>query len=874
MRLIKLSLENWRGVHARDVEFSGGVTLIEGPNEIGKSTIVEAIRMLFNELDSSKKQTVKAIKPVDRDVGSRIEAEMKSGEYHFVYSKTFNKTPQSSLNVLAPKKRQLTGREAHEAVEQMLAETVDMALWEALLVGQGDKVALANIQDSAGLAKALDDAAGSAATGSDDTDLYQVVQGEYKRYFTLKAGKSKFSAEEAAFDKARLSLETARQALAEVEATALTHDRSAVEVLRIKGQLPKLKETAEKYATSWQAVRSLKDRVEAKNKELADAQAIHRAALDVQKNRSDLVEDVSAGQRKVAEAEKVLEPLQQAADRLKEQTKSAQLVIEDLRRQVKASRAGFDSAHADAQHLRALDSLAKEQARLKQLQMIANDKLSSLQVVGATKVTDEALERLREAESRLAIARGTRNTAATTVSISAENNLVVEIDGTELALADADVETRTVAAPMRLQLPGVAAIDVTPPQSAAEFQRELDESEEALYRVLGQYDVCSLKDAVVANEKRAEAQRDLDRLKIREKELLDGVGTAEIEQAVSIYQAEIARYAEQRKSELGLPKSQDEAAGRVSTKRFELASRESALDKAQEKADALQDQYGGLDGQFRIAQQNLAGLKVALADKEERLKKLRFDDEDAVLAERAAGAAANAEELENEVETLSAKLGESSPDSVEALLSNAQSAWDRAKSDLIDEEQNLAVLTDRLQQAQADGRFEAMEFAERVLEESQRKLESIRRRAAAIELLWNTLNKHRNSARKVYVRPLKEAIERLGKIVFGSGFEIEIGEDWSIHTRTLNGTTLPFEYLSVGAREQLGILARLAAAQIVAKHGGVPLIIDDALGFSDPSRLETTGAAIAAAGKDTQIIILTCTPGRFAHVGTADVVRF
>jgi DNA repair exonuclease SbcCD ATPase subunit len=874
MRLLKLSLENWRGVDARDVEFSDGVTLIEGPNEIGKSTIVEAIRMLFNELDSSKKQTVKAIKPIDRDVGSHIEAEVKSGEYHFVYSKTFNKTAQTSLNVLEPKKRQVTGREAHEAVDQMLTETVDMALWEALLVDQGEKVALANIQDSAGLARALDDAAGSAATGSDDTDFYQAAQSEYERYFTLKAGKSKFAAEEIALDEARIAFESAQEALAEVEATALAHDRSAVEVLRIKAQLPKLKETADRYATSWQAVKSLKNTVDAKTKEFADAQAIHRAALDVQKNRSDLVADVSAGQTKVAEAEKILEPLQQAADRLKEQTKSARLVIEDLRRQVKTARTDFDLAHADEQHLQALESLAKEQARLKQLQTITKDKSSSLEVTGSTKITDQALEQLREAENRAAIARGTRNMAATTISIIAESKLVVEVDGKEIALGDSEVETRTVAAPLRVNLPGVAEIDVTPPQSAAELQREFDESEEARSRVLSQYDVSSLKDAVVANERRAEAQRDLDRLKTREKELLDGTSTAEIEQVVSTYHAETARYAEQRESTQNLPEVLAEASDRVSTRRSELVSRETALDKAQEKADALQNEYGNLDGQLRIAQQNLAGLKVALADKEERLKKLRSDDADAALAKRAAEAAANAEKLEREVETLNAKLSESSPDSVEALLNNAQSAWDRAKSDLIKEEQNLAVLKDRLQQAQADGRFEAMESAERVLEESQRKLESTRRRAEAIELLWNTLNDNRNSARKAYVRPLKDAIERLGKIVFGSGFEIEIGEDWTIITRTMNGTTLPFDYLSVGAREQLGILARLAAAQIVAKQGGVPLIIDDALGFSDPSRLETTGAAIAAAGKDTQIIILTCTPGRFAHVGSADVVRF
>ena len=45
------------------------------------------------------------------------------------------------------------------------------------------------------------------------------------------------------------------------------------------------------------------------------------------------------------------------------------------------------------------------------------------------------------------------------------------------------------------------------------------------------------------------------------------------------------------------------------------------------------------------------------------------------------------------------------------------------------------------------------------------------------------------------------------------------------------------------------------------------MILDDALGWSDPSRLQRMGAAINAAGCDRQIIILTCTPGRYAHVG-------
>ena len=47
MHLLNLSLDSWRGIDSLQLQLSEGITLIEGPNEIGKSTIVEAVRMLF-----------------------------------------------------------------------------------------------------------------------------------------------------------------------------------------------------------------------------------------------------------------------------------------------------------------------------------------------------------------------------------------------------------------------------------------------------------------------------------------------------------------------------------------------------------------------------------------------------------------------------------------------------------------------------------------------------------------------------------------------------------------------------------------------------------------------------------------------------------
>ena len=109
----------------------------------------------------------------------------------------------------------------------------------------------------------------------------------------------------------------------------------------------------------------------------------------------------------------------------------------------------------------------------------------------------------------------------------------------------------------------------------------------------------------------------------------------------------------------------------------------------------------------------------------------------------------------------------------------------------------------------------------------------------------------------------------MGRIVFGDSFEVEIDSQLRIVSRTLAGRTVPYESLSGGAKEQLGIVARLAGAALVAKEDGVPVVIDDALGFTDADRLTKMGAVFDVVAGDGQVIVLTCSPQRYAGVGGA-----
>src|SRR3990172_3466973 len=115
MRILSIALRNYRGVSDRTGEFApSGVTIVEGPNEIGKSSIAEAIDRIIEDLDSTSKQRIQATKPVDRDVGPEVTIEAETGPYTFRYKKRFLRDRVTELEITRPRPENHTGREAHE----------------------------------------------------------------------------------------------------------------------------------------------------------------------------------------------------------------------------------------------------------------------------------------------------------------------------------------------------------------------------------------------------------------------------------------------------------------------------------------------------------------------------------------------------------------------------------------------------------------------------------------------------------------------------------------------------------------------------------------------------------------------------------------
>ena len=225
------------------------------------------------------------------------------------------------------------------------------------------------------------------------------------------------------------------------------------------------------------------------------------------------------------------------------------------------------------------------------------------------------------------------------------------------------------------------------------------------------------------------------------------------------------------------------------------------------------------------------------------------------------------------VAELSEQLAAKAPDAVVAELADAVEAATALRDRHDEIARTLHEISVQLAVFGTEGRQGKLDAAEIHREQARSEHKRVGRRARAVSLLREVMVRHRDTTRLRYVEPFRAELQRLGRPVFGPSFEVEVDSDLCITNRTVDGCTVPYESLSGGAKEQLGILARLAGAALVAKEDSVPIMIDDALGFTDPDRLVKMAEVFDTLGERGQVIVLTCTPARYDGVTSAQRIE-
>ena len=869
-----MQLRNYRGVVKSDVNFSqSGVTIVEGPNEVGKTAISEGLQLAIDLPDSSRSAQVRAVQPVGRDEGPEVEISLSSGKYELVYRKRWLRQPETTLEIRTPHHENLTGREAHDRLKAILAETLDEELWRALRIQQGTELMLPNFGVPS-MGRALDRAAGGDLATDREETLWTRIGEEYDKYWTPTGQlrvERRSSGQRVQEAKDRVA-ELTRQ-LQEIESDAVEMSRLIDESTRLSEAMKEFEKSERELDQRWNAIDRLRSEVERLDAIHSASEAQRDGAASKWQRRETLIATLDASTRELAELEAeatAAVPGLEAATRRREEAAAAH---KDADAAVREIRARLSRAIDDRDHLRQLIEVEQLKERHDRY-LVAEETLKRAEAyLESSRVDDEVAKQIEEAYIEDERARSAAGSAAASMEVTALRDMALEVGDEIIELAVNEINRTLVEDEVVLTIPDVAQIRVSAgPESRgmAEQRRKTQETYRLLCEGVG---VADATEARRAAQEQQDAQRNKEEaFKAIERELRDLTPDVLLGKVKNLTER-VASYSKERPENLPLPLDLDEAqrieaevSGLVNDCDAKLRDCEVASQNAEAELNGVRIDEAG----------RTAKIEVATSSKRDDASQLALDREGQA-DEALVAAVAAAQEKEagdrKSLDEAKVQLSDADPDTVAALLDNAKQATKRAMDELQSNRDRQNGLRSSLDLRGEQGLQTALDEAANQLDHLVREHERQEARAEAARLLRETFAKHRQQAHQHYIEPFKESIDQLGRIVFGPTFAVELDEDLQVVRRTLDGTTLDVDQLSTGAREQLGVLSRLACAVIVSPmDGGAPVVIDDALGWSDPQRLQGMGAAIAAAGKQCQVVVLTCTPGRYSHVGNAQVV--
>jgi AAA ATPase domain len=865
MKLHRMILTNYRGIAHREIEFPDhGVVVVCGANEIGKSSMIEALDLLLESRDRSTKKEVKQVKPTNSDVGSEVTAEISCGTYRFIYRKRFHKKCETELTVLEPRREQLTGDEAHERVRAMLAETVDSDLWHAQRVLQAASTAAVDLSGCDALSRALDVAAAQsdtdAALSGNEPLLIERIDAEYARYFTPTGRPTgEWAHAISRLADAETAVVECAAAVAEVDDrvhrhAVLTEEVAELSQLRLAAgpRLAVARAAADKAAALTRQAREAKLVAEAAAATSAAASAAHSGRLRLLTEIQTRTATVAAAEAEAQEAADAQSTALADTEACAAAVEEATEALAELRRRVESARRTVDG-FADREEAERLG------ARLARIDAIQRDRDRVCEELSAVVLTDELLHRIENAAAAVDRTGDQLALMSAEVEFTAAADIKLAAGGQRVTLSPGQTWSTTATGPTEVEVPGVLTARITPGATALDVQAKHAAAQQELTAALGAAGAADLTAARCAAQRRRELLSSRDQLSAT----LSGLcGDEDIDQLRSrLAQLHADQPAEpDLTTDINTARSQlDATQAAVVAADAECESRRRAAAAAASRLVETSTRTTVLLDKVLVQRAELERATNQLAQERESVS----DEDLSTSADTSQQAATIAQQRAVE---LAEELAVAAPDAVAAELTAATKAAESLRDRYEDAARALREISIELSVFGTEGRHGKLDAAETEHEHATGEHTRVGQRARAAELLRSVMARHRDTTRLRYVEPYRTELQRLGRPVFGPTFEVDVDSDLCIRSRTLAGVTVPYESLSGGAKEQLGILARLAGAALVAKEDSVPVIVDDALGFTDPDRLAKMGDVFDTVGAHGQVIVLTCSPDRYDGV--------
>ena len=858
-------------------ELVDGLNLVVGPNELGKSTLLDALRAVLFERYSSRARPIIALQNDRSGAAPVVELVFEVSGVEYTLTKRFVKRPYVRLQ--CPDGTLLGADAAENKLRDLLgfaeagsrgASLETLGMWGVLWVQQGQSFGRPDLPDSAlaSLSAGLESEVGTVLGGRRGRELPQII--EQRRGELVSAAQRRPRGEY-------------KNTLEHVNAL----EQSLSEQLQ---QQSEMSETLEQLAAAESRLRRLddgsQDRID--QEELTQAQnqlgEVMRHDLQLEAARSELrnrqgqLERAQRAQServsRRAELKNDQEKLRQETDHLEElqqRERESLAALGELRQAVTNAEAAVEAAMQSESTWRSILDHITRSAELSDLLRRQSDVEAAQERLAAAErqaeqiqVTDESLQRIRQAAEIADKANAQLRVAATRISFDIPSDRLagIEADGAPLTDPPSTVEA---VEPVVITIPKRGRILIDP-AVADRDQLLRAERETKVGSALMAVGAQSLADAQILRDQRRDfevtasaARQELERLAPPGSSPTLQPRIDELRQALEALPSEedTAQLPQRDHAEAALDSAQAELQRARDEERI-------AREAVGERARAVSD----LSVDVRTLQNTVDSQTELNEGRDERLRSDAQAVPDQHLVAASDTAAQAVTEQQQTVSALEEEWSASAKTQLEARISRLQTATRQRESSRVDSRLEIVRLGERIEVHDSGGIDEAIEHTQHELEQATRQRDRFKRELEVLDLLADTLRAAESEARERYLAPVVNRIHPYLRMLFPNA-KIGMDEDLNITGMSrLAGYEESFDHLSMGTQEQIAVLVRLAFAEMLIDQGApAAVILDDALVFSDDQRMGLMFDILSHAAQRVQILVFTCREQLFEGLG-------
>ena len=896
----KIYLENWGIIREpTEIEFSDGLNILYGPNDIGKTTLIDVIRTVFFTKHTSHSEKIRALVPWGSTLSPKATITFCQ-DGHYRITKRFMSSEMSLLEEQVNGKwaRIAEGDSADKKVTELVGGKLPIrgdtrpefwGIGQALWMVQGEPFISEDLNEET--LSSLQKLIGAAIESEQERKIFNRVNQKISSIFTKTKRDFKKDSEIAKL----------KEGISQLEETKKNADRAKEEKERLIREMDNkeiiLQKKRQKLNVYLAEKKDLKEKVEQahthkRNREKLEEE-IKKINLEY-KTLKTQIDNIKEGKEKISDIESENHSLNGEKNRYQDALEELEGKIKKIVEQIENKAQCIEINEDRLQYTRiAYDTMQKER-ELKEKEQLLNE------VEGLEKELSEKQNKILKAPSKQEIKQ---------IDLIHQqiHDLKTKLDAMGLA-------TKIIA---RSNISGKIHLD----EKSREF--ELKAGEQNAWRshqtVRIQIDRIGDFEIKSGSEDIREMRTDLEKLEVEYVKSVSPYVTRDIEKLreLSHQKEELDKEIKRLGKELkGRAKGGKEAVNReiAGLKRSIAAnwykipedSEPKKYMQFKDKSLAQQELWQEIDGleinlknlkkeqkEYNENHSNLEKEKEGIKSSIQKLEKKIHGN-----SERMKEIIKNLEKLEKD--GLNIKEREGKLNQIASQLDQKERAWKEYKSEIAEMEERpfkaweeCETSIERFQKdikdlekaiAEMNGKLSTVLSSLKDTNKIEEELEYLKKRerqlltdAHAVKLLYDLMHFYRDKTIEGLTKPIQKILTEDLKALFGEKYtSIKFDEKIrpvSVEVPTWR-TDAPIGDLSFGTKEQIWCLFRLALGKLLSNKQRQLVVLDDPLANTDPGKMYRALQILKDRANELQIIVITCDVDKYNWLSNANFISF